>query len=40
MIYDRLNLYSEYNGIVGRLLFLENGEYPIHFPISILFKDI
>ena len=39
MIYDRLNLYSEYNGIIGRLVFLENSRYKYHFPISIFLKD-
>ena len=39
MFYDRLNLYSEYNGIIGRLIFVENGKYPIHFPISTFLKN-
>ena len=40
MIYDRLNLYSEYNGIIGRLLFVENSRYKYHFPISTFLKDV
>ena len=39
MFYDRLNLYSDCNGIIGRLIFVENGKYPKHFPISIFLKN-
>ena len=39
LIYNRLNLYPEYNGIIGRLIFLENRRYKYHFPISTFLKD-
>ena len=40
MLYERLHPNPEYNGVLGRIIFLENNSHHMHFPISIFIKDV
>ena len=39
MLYKRLHPNPDYYGVLGRMVFLENGHCYRHFPISIFFKE-
>ena len=40
MFYERLHPNSNYNGVLGRIVFLENGRCYRHFPVSVFIKDV
>ena len=40
MLYERLHPNSNYNGVLGRIVFLENGHCYRHFPVSIFIKNV
>ena len=40
MLYERLHPNSNYNGVLGRIVFLENGRCYRHFPVSVFIKDV
>ena len=40
MFYERLHPNPNYNGVLGRMIFLENGHHDEHFPVSIFIKEI
>ena len=40
MLYERLHPNPDFNGVLGRTIFLENKHHPLHFPISIFIKDV
>ena len=40
MLYERLHPNPEYNGIIGRFIFLEKISLHNHFPISIFLNDV
>ena len=40
MFYERLHPNPEYNGIIGRLLFVENSHYDEHYPLSTFLYNV
>ena len=40
MLYERLHPNPDFNGVLGRAIFLENKRHRMHFPISIFIKDV
>ena len=40
MLYERLHPNPNYNGVLGRMVFLENGHHDEHFPVSIFIKNV
>ena len=40
MFYERLHPNPEYNGIIGRLLFVENYTLLNHFPLSTFLQNV
>ena len=39
MLYERLHPNPDYDGVLGRMVFLENIHHDEHFPISIFLKE-
>ena len=40
MFYERLHPNPNYNGVLGRMVFLENRRHDEHFPVSIFIKEV